>query len=236
MDPFTLSLLIGGISAGGSLLGGMSQASAAKDASAQQAQAAQQALNFQKHVYNESQQNFRPYLQTGEGALHQLAGLYGLPGGTSGTPGMQNFNAFTQSPDYQFAQQQGNLAIQRSGAAQGNYLSGGQIKAGEQFGQGLASQQYGNYFNRLMGLATMGQNSAANSATSGGNMANTIGNTQLAQGAYQGAGTIGQANAYSSIFPNALSSYGTMRNFANNSAFSQPNTQSGGSSMWSPTG
>jgi len=223
----------GGIVSGlGAGLGGWMQANAAKQASDQQAAAAANALAFQRKVYGDTLDNMKPFTDVGHGAIGQLGGLFGIGGAT---PGQADYSRFFQSPDYNFARQQGDLALARSGAAQGGYLSGGQIKAGEQFGQGLASQQYGNYFNRLMGLATLGQNSAANQATFGSNMANTIGNTTMAQGAYQGAGTIGQANAYASIFPNALAAYGQMRNYSNNSAFSQPNSTTGGSA-WSPTG
>lgn len=236
MDPLTMGLLLGG-SALGSGIGGFFQSSAAKDAANAQAQAAANALAFQQKVYGDTQQNFKPYLGAGKGAINQLAGLYGIgPGGT----GQQNYSAFTQSPDYNFALQQGNLALQRQGAAAGNLLSGGQLKAGQQFGQGLASQQFGNYFNRLLSLATMGQNSAANAATSAGTMANNIASTQLAQGNYQAGGMIGQANALSSIFPNTLAGYSTLSNIFKNSGSSPStsayaNNTSGGTAMWSPS-
>lgn len=219
-----LSGLFGGIGAG---IGGYFQANAAKEASDQQAQAAANALGFQRKVYGDVSAQLKPFVEGGTRAFNQLLSPYGIgPKGVIGAPsGEPGFNYFYNSPDYQFAFDQGNRAQQMNHAAQGNYLSGSQLRGGQEFGQGLATQQYGNYFNRLMGLATMGQNSAANQATFGQNMANTMGNTQLAQGAYQGAGTIGQANAYAGIFPNALAAYQMMnypqaqRNSGNNSGY-----------------
>jgi len=66
----------------------------------------------------------------------------------------------------------------------------------------LASQQYGNYFNRLMGLSQIGQNAtstnanlvtgnASNNTTSAGQ----IGNTTQAVGQAQASGIVGASNA-----------------------------------------
>ena len=48
------------------------------------------------------------------------------------------------TPGYQFALQQGEQAVQRSAAAQGDLLTGGTLKAEDQYAQGLASQTYQN--------------------------------------------------------------------------------------------
>jgi hypothetical protein len=82
----------------------------------------------------------------------------------------------------------------------------------------LASQQYGNYFNRLMGLAGIGQNATntnaglvstnANLAT--GNASNNtagagqIGNTMMGQGQAQASGAVGVANAANGGISNSL--------------------------------
>ena len=188
---------------GTSLLGGIGSAvigsNAAQSAAQTQANAALQAENTQLSMFNTAQAAEAPYNTVGQGAVNTLAGLYGIngAGGGSGTPTAQSLNAFTQSPDYQFALQQGTQAMQRSAAAGGTLISGGQLKAGQEFGQGLASQQYGNYYNRLLSLSQLGQSAAAgvsNAATTAGGQ---IGNTQQALGQSLAAGTVGSANAIS---------------------------------------
>src|SRR6266705_3673693 len=74
---------------GGSLLGGIlqgnaasdaanTQANAARDAGALQYQSGQQALDFQKQVYGNTQAQAAPYLQAGYGGLANLESLLGI--------------------------------------------------------------------------------------------------------------------------------------------------------------
>lgn len=81
--------IIGGIGAAGSVASGVIGANAAGNAASTQAnsanyaaqlqsQEAQNALNFQEQQYNQGQQNLQPWLQTGTGALSQLASLEGI--------------------------------------------------------------------------------------------------------------------------------------------------------------
>lgn len=119
----------------------------------------------------------------------------------TGTP---DYSAFFNSPDYQFALSQGTLALDRSAAARGQLLGGGQLKDLTSFGQGLGAQQYGNYFNRLMSIANIGQNAAAGSASAAQNFGNS-GAASLNQiGAAQASGPVGVANALSTLPQNLL--------------------------------
>ena len=52
------------------------------------------------------------------------------------------------NPQYQFLLKQGQQALDRSAAARGMGYSGAQLKAAQQFGQGLASQQYDKEYDR----------------------------------------------------------------------------------------
>lgn len=83
--------------------------------------------------------------------------------GPAGEPG--NFSRFFTSPDYQFRLSEGAKAIERSAAARGGLFSGAAGKALTRFGQDTASQEYGNYFERLMRM--MGQGGAATNAAGG---------------------------------------------------------------------
>jgi hypothetical protein len=91
-------------------------------------------------------------------------GPTGTPGGTAraGTP---DYSAFLNSPDYAFARDEGTRGIERSAAARGGIASGNTLASLARFNSGLATQNYGNYTNRLAALANVGQTSSENLAS-----------------------------------------------------------------------
>lgn len=108
-------------------------------------------------MYNQGLGFLNPYMKAGQEALGDYQATLGEGGGMAG----QNMvNKFKQSPGYQFQMQQGLNAINRSAAARGLAGGGGTSKALQEYGQGLANQEYGQYQNRLGQLAGMGQQSA----------------------------------------------------------------------------
>jgi hypothetical protein len=176
------------IGAGASIYSANLQAGAAKSAANAQVSAEQQALALQREQLGK----LDPWLNVGSGANYTLGSLYGI--GPNGQPANapQDFSKFFSSPDYQFALQQGNAGLVNYENAMGLGKSGSGLAAASTFNQGLATQQFGNYFNRLMGLSQLGA-TAANTAVGGGNAAaGTIGNI----GASQAGGIIGGANAW----------------------------------------
>lgn len=185
-----IALVAAGIGAAGAIGSALIGASAAKEASNTQAKAAQNALDFQKQTYADQQKNFQPYLDIGKGATYKLASLTGT--GSNSSP---DFSQFYVSPDYKFRQQQGELGIERAANARGMNLSGGTLKDLASFNSGLASTEFGNYFDRLMNLSKLGANSAAASGQNSATMSSTIGNTTIGLGQAQASGTIGAANA-----------------------------------------
>jgi hypothetical protein len=130
-----------------------------------------------------------PYSQAGQTGLQSYMASMGLLGG-----GAQQaaYDKFTTSPGYKFALNQGLTSVQRGMQARGLGGSGAEAKQLQMTGQGLANQEYGQYQQRLAGLAGMGQQAAG---TMGGYAYGTGG--QLAQ---LGLGYAGQqANVYTSI-------------------------------------
>jgi hypothetical protein len=97
-------------------------------------------------------------------------------------------------------------ALERSAAARGNLMSGNTMKGIQRFGQDLASQEYGNAFNRfqieraarlnpLQSLMGAGQ-SATNVMTGAtGAAGQNIGQMQLGAGQARASGYVGQSNA-----------------------------------------
>jgi hypothetical protein len=73
-------------------------------------------------------------------------------------------------PGVQFQYQQGLDAIQRAASAKGMLNSGRLLQSLADYGQGLASQQYGETLSRLAGLAGMGQASATGQASAFGQL------------------------------------------------------------------
>lgn len=71
---------------------------------------------------------------------------------------------FQADPGYQFRQQQGEQAINRSAAAQGGRLGGATLKALAGYNQNLASQEYGNFANRQMQADQMDLSALMNQA------------------------------------------------------------------------
>lgn len=148
------------------------QSKAAKEA-AGKGVAGQQASLEEYKKYNQ------PYYDAGTSALSRLEKL-----------NAGDFSAFTQSPDYQFALGQGIEGINRGAASRGALNSGGTDVDLLRYGQGLATQNYGNYYSRLAQLAGMGQSAAQGIGGTASNAAANIG--QL-----QGQGVIGSQNAWS---------------------------------------
>jgi hypothetical protein len=87
--------------------------------------------------------------------------------------------------------------MQRAAAAGGTLISGGQLKAGQEFGQGLATQQFGNYFNRLLSLSQLGQSAATGVSNAALTTGQNVGNTIQAGGQATASGIVGSANAIS---------------------------------------
>lgn len=94
-----------------------------------------------------------------------------------------------QSAGYQFARDQGEQAINRSAAAKGMLGSGNVLAELAKYGQGMASQEYGNQVNRLSGLLGQSQQYLLN--------ANAGPYQRAALNPYTGGMTDGPATAYS---------------------------------------
>lgn len=123
----------------------------AKKAASAQQQGSQAGLDWIKNVYGQSQANFAPYLQAGQGGL---SGLNALASG--------DYSGFMNSPDYLYAREQAIYGNDHSAAARGNLYSGGHSLDLAHEMNGIASQNLGNYRSSLMGLAGLGAQSASN--------------------------------------------------------------------------
>ena len=138
------------IGAGAAIAGANKAAGAAKAGAKASQQATDATIAEQRRQFDLSRADQMPWLNAGKDALGNLQKL------NSG-----DFSAFTQSPDYQFALDEGFKAMDRSAASRGRLYSGGYGQDLTKYGQGLATQNYGNYYNRLAALANVGQTTAS---------------------------------------------------------------------------
>jgi hypothetical protein len=181
-----MSWVAAAITVGTTLYGASQQKGAAKSAANAQQQAADAATAEQARQYDQTRADQQPWMQAGQQALGQMQSL------NSG-----DFSSFKQSPDYQFAFDQGLQGLDRSAASRGSLYSGGQSADLMKFGQGLASQNYNQYYNRLAGLSGAGQTTATGLGQLGQQYANNVGQIGLHQANNMASSYQQQANANS---------------------------------------
>lgn len=157
------ALIAGAIGGIGSLIGGSSSKSASKAA-------AQQSLTGYNYLTNPNT-GVGSVIKQGTAAntaAGDLLGVNGAEGQARSAPAFQNYLGST---GYNFQMDQGSRAITGNTASKGLLNSGATAKALTSYGQGLASQSFGNYLNQLnqqttQGLTASGQVGAA--GTGGG--------------------------------------------------------------------
>lgn len=104
-------------------------------------------------LYDDTQADYKPYMDGGTSAFEALLRSYGLGAGQNG---QADYSGFENSPDYKWNLEQGQTALDRSAASKGRLYSGQQMKASQQFGQGLASQHLSGYRGGLGNISNMG--------------------------------------------------------------------------------
>lgn len=159
----------GGLDALGDIYNDITGKTASRDAARAQVNAAREANALQERMFNKSIELQEPWRQAGVGALSDLQGGLSrgefeagndqfaegeLPGFRYGEPQYQEDRFkfdFTEDPGFKFRQEQGNKAIERSAAARGGLFAGATMRDLAGFNSGLASQEYGDAFNRARG-------------------------------------------------------------------------------------
>lgn len=141
---------------------GKTGANAARDAGQMQANASKYAADISQKQYEQTRQDQMPWLNAGKEALGGLTDYIGqnkqfddkwggrLESAYQGgqlTGGLDP-NNFQNDPSYQFRKQQGMDGLQSSAAAGGSLLSGAALKSLNQYNSDLASQEYGNAWQR----------------------------------------------------------------------------------------
>lgn len=124
-----------------------------------------------------------------------------------GAPGWQDLSGFFASPDYQFRFDEGMRGADQSAAARGGLLSGNQLRDVTQLAGNFASNEYGNYFNRLAAIAGIGQTATNNLTVLGQNSANNISGLQQNIGDSRASGVLGIYNGTSNAINSGIQNY-----------------------------
>lgn len=146
----------------------------------------------------------------------------GQAGATDGDFGslMKNFTNedFVKDPGYQFRMDEGMRGVEGGAAARGGLLSGAALKAIQKYGQGFASNEFGNAYsrfennktnnyNRLAGLVNSGQGATNQMSNTAGQFAQNNSNALASLGNSQAAGYMGQANALTGAIGQGMNYY-----------------------------
>jgi hypothetical protein len=177
---------------------------AAKSAARTQADAAGQAMAQERAMYEQSREDLGPYREQGYTALKDIERMKPF---LTAQFGPDQFAQYLD-PSMAFRQKIGTQATERMANVGGGALSGNTLRALTDYGQNLASTEYGNAFGRFQTDRTNIYNTLANIAGMGQGAVNTgvragetysAGQTGLTTGsaAALAAGNVGAANAYS---------------------------------------
>lgn len=247
----------GALSAGSSLLGSGKSSSASKSASNLQLQMYEQnAQNLSP--YNQAGQSVLPSLEAA--ATAQPATNYLAQAASSQPTSMLTEAGLQQAPGYQFQLNQGLKAVQSANAAKGLGMSGASLKGAATYATGLADSNYQNLFNnyqtqfqnylnlntaaqsnltntynRLSGVASLGEGAAAQTASQGTQAANAAGNYLNQAGYSAAAGTTGASSAITSAANNYLT-YSALQSFLPSTTGGLQGAQQGSASMSGNTG
>ncbi len=202
------------IMAGGSIVGGLLGASAANKAANTQAAAAREAIAQQQRMFDIQNEQQRPYREAGYSALSDIAGMKPY---LTKQFGQEDFQAGID-PSYNFRLAQGNLATTNLANQSGGLIGGNALQGLTNYGQGAASQEFQNAFNRfqtqrtgiyntLAGIAGIGQTAQGQVSNLAQNTAGNIGQATIGAGNAMAGGQIGAANALSGGFQGAGSAY-----------------------------
>lgn len=222
------------ISGAAGVIGGFFRKKGAESAAEAQAGAADRATEAQLLMWRKGREDMLPWLETGGAATRKLADLMGLE--TPGQEKSERFGelaefidpaAFKEDPGYKFRLAEGEKAINRMASSTGSFFSGERGKALVGYAGDMASQGYGDWFNRqraergdiygrLAGMSSEGRAAGTTTAAAGIRTGEGIAATERYAGNAMAQGYLRQGEAQASTYAgvaNAATSYTQNRMF-----------------------
>lgn len=212
----TAILGAGVLGAGAGLYGSSKAAEAQENAAAQSAA-------VQREMFNKQVELQAPFREAGLTAQNRLLDYLGLSSNAN-APGYGSLNQsfgmdqFTADPGYAFRLSEGMKGLNAQAAARGGLISGGALKAAQNYGQQAGSQEYQNAFNRyqteraaklnpLQSLMGAGQSGANTLTSAAGNLGQGLGQAAVAGGNAQAGNYLNQANTINNALNQGVSAY-----------------------------
>ena len=191
-----LGFLLG---AGLSLLGARESAKGAEKAAETAAGASDRSAEIIEKQFQTTKEALDPYIAGGPAAFEQQQALSGALGADAQR---QAYADYVESPGVAFAREQGLRGINQQASAMGGLGGGNRLKRLTEYSQGLALQDFNNYFNRLGTVTGTGLTAAqALGGVSGQAAAGQAQMTQLA-GSQRAEGQTAAQQAYASGLSN----------------------------------
>lgn len=193
-----------------SAIGGLISQGGAQAGGNMAGNAANRAAQMRQEEATRARAAVSPWQSSGTAAVSKITNLLGLGsiktnGGNYNTYGWDPANAkeiqqqaladFETTPGYQFRMDEGIKALDRTAASRGLLRSGAQQKAITDFGQNIASEEYGNYMGNLLAVSGMGNQAASSGNNTAASLTQGAGNSILQGGIARGSGYAAGANA-----------------------------------------
>lgn len=140
---------------------------------------------------------------------------YTTPGQSAAQQAQAGFDLFKNSTGYDWRLKQGMNALNSGYAGAGTIKSGAAMKAAIDYGQGQASQEFGNYLGALGAQQGVGLQAAGAQAGVATNYANSLGNIYQQNGANQANAALAKANALGGAVNGVAGSIGGILGYKN---------------------
>ena len=199
-----MSFVAAAVIVGGSaLVAGYMGSEAAKDAADMTRGGVDLATAEQRRQYDVTREDYAPYREIGTTALKDITERMPFFTSQFGDEQMAQY----LDPSMEFRRKIGEQTTARALNVGGGFLSGNTLRGLTDYGQGLASTEYGNSFNRfqtdrgniyntLGNIAGLGMGATNQGAQYGQAAAQNIGTLAVGGAQAQASGTIGQAQAW----------------------------------------
>jgi hypothetical protein len=199
---------------GGSYISG----SMAQKGAQTQADAMRESAQYQRQMFDIQNEQQRPYREAGYSALSDIAGMKPY---LTKQFGQEDFLAGID-PSYNFRLAQGNIATTNLANQAGGLVGGNALQGLTNYGQNLASTEFGNAFNRfqtqrsniynnLASIAGLGQTSLGQTGQLAGTTSQGVGGAIAGAGSAIGAGQVAMGNALGS----GLQTFGNQQYISN---------------------
>ena len=202
------------ISGGASIVGGYMAGQGAKAGAQTHEDAMRESARLQKEMFDVQNEQQKPYREAGYSGLSDIVAMKPY---LTKQFGPEDFQAGID-PSYNFRLEQGNLATTNMANRAGGAIGGNALRGLMDYGQGAASQEYGNVFNRfqtgrsniynnLASIAGLGQTAVGQTGQLSAYAGQNIGSAMSGAGSAIGAGQVAAGNAYGGGIQGAGNAY-----------------------------